>query len=280
MTARGHNQNPAPELSPQESQEWETTPEVQEISYHVPVVQINTPPAARNGVHFTSLLSTAQNPVQLVLGRDYDRVKAYITPIDYPIVLAETNTKAQNAFNSVSVTTAGSTGASVQASGTATDPAAGANIASISAASLTAVAPGGSLWTVNWQVGLQGTVTSGDANNMAIVSNLSTKATAIYPGTDGNYPQLPVSFVVPSSAGINVQAVAAASGASAVYAAQIVATCAVAATASYAANPSGQYVPAGSTVIIDHCDEVWMAACAATIGRVAVEVCRTERASA
>jgi hypothetical protein len=36
----------------------------------------------------------------------------------------------------------------------------------------------------------------------------------------------------------------------------------------------------GQTVIIEHCDEVWVAAASSSLGRVAVEVCRTERASA
>src|SRR5580700_918696 len=88
-----------PDLSPQESQEWEATPELEEIAYHVPVVQINTPPAARNGIHYTALLSTTVNPAQLLIGRDYDRVKAFVTAIDYPIVIAESQQKAQNSFN-------------------------------------------------------------------------------------------------------------------------------------------------------------------------------------
>jgi hypothetical protein len=276
---RAHNQNaPDERLSPQEMQEWETVPEVQEINYHVPVVQINTPPSARNGIHFTVLASTTQNPVQLLLGRDYDRVKAYVTAIDYPIVLAESQQKAQNAFNAA-MTSAGSV-VSAQATNTATDPGAGGTVANISAATLVGIAPAGTIWTVNWQVSLQGTVTSADANNMSVVSNLSTKATALYPGVAGNYSQLPVQFAIPSGAGITIEAVAAASGASAVYGAQVVAYPTSVQQAVYASNTSGQYLPVGSAMPIEHCDEIWFAATSPNTGRIAVEVCRTERASA
>lgn len=147
-----HDEMHHDELAPLETIEWESTPVIEEITYHVPVVQVNTPPAARNGAHFTLVLSTSQNPVQLLLGRDYDRVKAFITACDQPIVLAQSKEMASNPNNT----------------------------------------------------------------NQASVG----------------------------------------------------------------AIPSGQYVPSGQTVEIEHCDEVWVAATVSNLGRVAVQVARTERASA
>jgi len=113
---------------------------------------------------------------------------------------------------------------SVTASGNVPNPGATTTIASISAAALTAVAPAGSLWQVQWTPSLQGTVTGADANNMQLQSNLGTKQPGVFPGADGNYPQTGVTFTVPSGAGILVQSIAAASGVSAIYGAQITAT--------------------------------------------------------
>lgn len=112
----------------------------------------------------------------------------------------------------------------VTASGNITDPGASTTIASISAASLTAVAPAGSLWQVQWMASLQGTPGAGDQDNMQLNSNLATKQIGIFPAQDGNYQQLGATFVVPAGAGILVQSIAAASGATAIYGAQITAT--------------------------------------------------------
>jgi len=113
---------------------------------------------------------------------------------------------------------------SVTASGNVTDPGATTTIASISAAALTAVAPAGSLWNVQWTASLQGTVAAGDQDNMQLNSNLASKQVGVFPAQVGNYPQTGVTFAVPSGAGILVQSIAAASGASAIYGAQITAT--------------------------------------------------------
>lgn len=106
----------------------------------------------------------------------------------------------------------------------ATDPGANTVIASISGAALTNVAPAGSTWEAEWVASLQGTIAAGDANNMNLISNLATKQVGVFPGVAGDYPQEPVSFVVPGGAGIQVQNPNAASGVSAVYDAQLVAT--------------------------------------------------------
>jgi hypothetical protein len=275
---RAHNQAPPVDehdgmtLSPQESQEWEATPEAEEIEYHVPVTQINTPPAARNGIHYTVLTSTSLNPVQLLVGRDYDRVKAYITAVDYPVVIAESREKAQAATNESQIVS--STMQSIVVQGQATDPGAGGTIVSTSA--LTA----GTTYTVAWSVTLEGTVTTADANNMQIIAlNLNAAPDAFYPGAVGTYPQTTVT-ATPTGNTATVKAIAAASGASAIYAAQVIFTPLAATAGALSAVPSGQIIPVGSTLPIEHCDEVWLAACSANTGRVSVEVCRTERASA
>lgn len=115
--------------------------------------------------------------------------------------------------------------ASASAMGTATNPGAGATIVSLGGAALTAIAPNGGTFNVSWAASLQGTIAAGDANNMRLTSPLGvTQELGLFPGVAGNYPQVPDQVTVAAGSGINVQAIAAASGASAVYGAQIVAT--------------------------------------------------------
>ena len=114
--------------------------------------------------------------------------------------------------------------APVAASGNAVNPVANQTIANISAAQLAAVAPVGTLWQVQWIPTLEGVVAAGDANNMYLSSPLNVvKQQGEFPGVVGSYPQLGFSFV-PGASGINVQANANASGAGAIYAAEITAT--------------------------------------------------------
>jgi len=106
----------------------------------------------------------------------------------------------------------------VSTGGSVTDPGAGATIATLSG-----LTPG-TAYNLQWSVGLSGTVTTSDANNMELSgTGLSATDIAFYPGTDGNYPQLPVT-IVPPAATVTVKAIAAASGASAVYGATMTAT--------------------------------------------------------
>jgi hypothetical protein len=119
----------------------------------------------------------------------------------------------------------GANGGAVTATGSTTDPGAGAIIASISNAQLLAVAPQGTSWQVTWVASLQGTVTAADGNNMELSMPLGTpREVGIFPGADGNYGQLPIVLTPATGQNITVNAIAAASGASAVYAAQISAT--------------------------------------------------------
>ena len=106
---------------------------------------------------------------------------------------------------------------SLESSGTATDPAAGGVIAQITAV------PAGT-YAVQWTVSLQGTVTSGDANNMNLNNGAAAVVTAVFPGTAGNYSQPPVTITVAAGATVSVKAIAAASGASAVYGATLTLT--------------------------------------------------------
>jgi hypothetical protein len=101
---------------------------------------------------------------------------------------------------------------------TVTDPGAGATIATVSG--LTPGIP----YSLSWTVSLSGTVTSADADNMELTgTGLGATDVAIYPGTVGNYPQQTITVISPT-ASISVKAIAAASGASAVYGASLVAT--------------------------------------------------------
>lgn len=51
------------------------------------------------GIHFTMVVSTGTNPVDQLLGRDYDRVEARILTIDEPVVLAQSKEMAESAQN-------------------------------------------------------------------------------------------------------------------------------------------------------------------------------------
>jgi hypothetical protein len=69
----------------------------------LPVTVVSQPgqagPAARQGTHFTMVVSTGVNPVDQLLGRDYDRVEARVLSADEPVVLAQSREMAENAAN-------------------------------------------------------------------------------------------------------------------------------------------------------------------------------------
>lgn len=115
----------------------------------------------------------------------------------------------------------GSTGTTLAASGTVTDPGAAATIANIALGSLS---PGD--WLIQVTVGLEGTVTAADANNMRLRVNAVNLETYEYPGVVGLYPMPAQTVQIPAgfTSGITVQTVGAASGAAAIYTAQITAT--------------------------------------------------------
>jgi hypothetical protein len=145
-----------------------------------------------------------------------------------------------------------------------TDPGAFTAIAAISAAALAAVAPPGTPVTVSWQVSLQGTVTAADGNNMRLVTGSTVLEVAVYPGADGNYPQESVEFETVAGQGVSVTSIAAASGASAIYGAQISVTPLTGAAASVritfdATLSGGALLPAGMTsyLEIDTQDEIF-----------------------
>lgn len=53
------------------------------------------------GSHFTMVLSTGTNPVDQILGRDYDRVSAQLLSVDEDIVIAQSRELAESANNQV-----------------------------------------------------------------------------------------------------------------------------------------------------------------------------------
>jgi hypothetical protein len=103
--------------------------------------------------------------------------------------------------------------------GTATNPSGGA-----------AIATSGSLsagkYVVTASTQLTGTVAAGDLNNMQLQVGATVvgKLLTVIPVATGNQVNPPVTVDVPASTAVTVNAVGAASGVSAVYAAQIVAT--------------------------------------------------------
>lgn len=106
-----------------------------------------------------------------------------------------------------------------------TNPAANATIVSISSVALQSIAPIGTPFNVQWTAELSGTIQGGDHDNMYLSSPLGTiRQQGEFPGAVGVYPQQGLTGFVPGSAGINVQANAAASNISAVYSASITAT--------------------------------------------------------
>lgn len=82
------------------------------------------------------------------------------------------------------------TGSSVNGSGTASAPAAGATIASITL-------PAGS-YTVQWELGLSGTLAAADADNLGLFVGATQVATSENQGAAGNWPQVPVAIEVAS----------------------------------------------------------------------------------
>lgn len=87
------------ELEPMAQSGPEVNEGPEEISYHVPVEPVSPAPGARNGSHYTVVISTSQNPVQLLLGRDYNRVDAVVIAVDEPVVLAQNQSMAESVNN-------------------------------------------------------------------------------------------------------------------------------------------------------------------------------------
>lgn len=104
--------------------------------------------------------------------------------------------------------------APIVASGNPTNPGAGAIIAN-------AGNPPAGLYQVNWTVGLEGTVTAADADNMRIVSASTIVVKGVFPGVVGEYPQDSFQFLADGVSQVAIKAQAAASGASAIYNGQI-----------------------------------------------------------
>lgn len=226
----------------------------------VPIRQVNLPPGAEHGIHFTAVTSTSLNPVQLLLPRDVYRAKAVILACDQAVVLATSKEMAQAASNQAQVS------GSQQPSYAATDS------ALITAGGQTIVSEGlpAGTYTVTWALVLGGTTSVSDDDNC----QLMVGATVVEPAVNGStvsqpYPQVPVVVTVPSGgATLSVQSIGAGSG-TATYRVQLVAQPESVAQ-GITSSPSGAYLPSGIPVTIDHCEEVWLAATSSTAGRVSV----------
>ena len=285
-----HNQDLAgiipdagPVESPQEQQEWESTPEVQEIEYHVPIVQLNTPPAARNGIHYTVQASTSLNPVQLLMGRDYDRVKAYITAVDYPVVIAQSEPQAQSALNSAANTSTGITTLYTNVSG-GTGP-------TLTATGQSSIISGLGAYTNLTLVGAPvGAITGTTPTLTLAIDGFDPNGNGVFMGGPPEFTaSTPYAQSVMIGPGGNANAVLPTAtaqitwtitGTTPSFANFQISLYAHSSVLTGPSTPSGQLLPVGVAMPIEHCDEVWLAATSANTGRVSVEVCRTERASA
>lgn len=72
--------------------------------------------AAHQGILFT-LVVNASNPVVRLLGRDHERAIAYITPVDAPVLIANTEENAQNAIAAVAQPASGAAAPQISTTG-------------------------------------------------------------------------------------------------------------------------------------------------------------------
>jgi hypothetical protein len=219
--------------------------------------------------------------IEELLPADPLRVLARIFSADQDIVICHSRAQASDPGNAAPAGGALTTPLSVSISGTNTNPGINGIIAQITAAQLAAVAPAPSLWAITWTVGLEGTVTAADADNMKICSPAGTSigpSPARFNGVIGTYPQPGFQFLPPSQAGnsISVQAIAAASGAAAVYTAQIVATLLSPSAPLGVLNPSGALLLRGVERQIRTTRRLWVAATSPSLTRIAISVERRQ----
>jgi hypothetical protein len=194
----------------------------------------------------------------------------------------------------------GLSGQSISVTNTAAAPGVNATIASIGAAALDAVYPGGGLWLINWSTELIGPVADpADRNNMYLSSPLNTvKAVSDQPAVAGTVIQPPYLLARNSGQGINVQAVGAAT-AGTTYGAEITATLQPqpitdgvllgsrdwannisAVVSPYVAGiTSGGFVPVGQSFRWEVQSELWAAFPPSNSGSVLVTVCDEQYAS-
>lgn len=227
-------------------------------SYGMPVLRSRAVGQDRAGghqaVHFTFPL-TAQNPVQQLLGRDYDRLEARVISTGPPAAAAP------------SIQNTGSLAAGF---------APGATVTSVS------LPPG--TYTVNWNLNVGGTVTAADANNAELLLNGATvEAVAVTAtGSTANFQsQLPITLTIPPGPSLTLAIVAPAAGSgTASIRGQIVAQAAAAggpapvvlaqnqaiaegvaaqiAQGNTFMGPAGSYLPASLDRLLRNCDELWV----------------------
>ena len=83
-----------------------------------------------------------------------------------------------------------------------TSPGAGSTIVTLSGIN-------SGLYTLNWEVGLAGTVANTDANNFQIANSVAAIAQSINPGAVGTWAQNPMKFTMVPSDSITITAIAA-----------------------------------------------------------------------
>jgi hypothetical protein len=210
------------------------------------------------GAARTMVVSSATG-VQQLLGADELRRRATVITLDQPIVLSPDLASASDSNNPIAGSS--TTGASVTANGSVTDPGAFAAVA------FTAPVPAG-LYEVTATVFLTGTVTSADANNMQVVVAGGTPAPLEYPGTV-NVPVTTTVFMrTATTQSFGVQVINAASGSSAVYNAIVSVT--PVATSPSTVSASGFVLPVNTPLVLESRHEWFVTPTSASPTRVSV----------
>jgi hypothetical protein len=195
----------------------------------------STPTEPWFGGRYETVVLTAKDPVQSILAEDEDREIAYVQALDNDIVIGPKNVVAV-AGNQTADMTLGSE----SDFGSVANPQASAVIASI------ALTPG--TWDLELILELGGTLTVADEDNMQLVQGtvvLGQMTLNIETASSAPNPPRRYRVSIPNGgAAVAIQAIGNASGASAVYRAQITATPAWGNTLS---QPNGTLIPARNT---------------------------------
>jgi len=235
-----------------------STPTPDYDAVKVEVENAGSTSAVQTGVYQTVVIppsSAAVCSTGQLLGRDIKRQYARFMAIDGPIVIATAEQMAQSSAN-IGTATGQSSPASSESTGSQGSPV-GSN-ANISGSP--AIGPG--TWVLSWQVGISGTVSSTDINNMGIYNSAGPTliVKSMNPGAVGNYPQTPITVTVPAGGSVTytVLSVAAAT-VGATYYAQLVAT-PVGTGGVSVPVPQGIYLPALIlSDVVHHNEAVWAA---------------------
>jgi hypothetical protein len=231
----------------------------------VPIRQVNTPPGANLGMHFTTILGTGAGytAVEQLLGGDPLRAEATVIAVDQAIVLAQSKEMAEAAANATQSSLLLYGVKSVY--NTTTTPAGNAVLANLGGANI--LPPG------TYQIdayayfgGATSPVDGTDNDNIRLfvdavnATNALPMPAALTTMNHWTFPKIQT-----ASGTISLKALSAAT-AGVIYRTSLIATL----MSMIGLPPSGLYVPAGQQITLRHCDQVWAAATTPVPGRVSV----------